>query len=199
MTSFGLFLSLFIFGGVVLLFISPTIRLGPCVVSCRLNPRLRFTFISVIALALLYLPFEVFPKLREMAVSAEIQMTTNRINREAGFDFLVEEEPPTFESWLAMLHSHWFRVDLSVVGAGVLIDLVRFLRSRARRRRRLAAMLLLLLATGTGAPLNAQPALGRSLEDLESLGGWVYDDWEAARQRALADQKPLFAVFRCVP
>jgi hypothetical protein len=46
---------------------------------------------------------------------------------------------------------------------------------------------------------NAQGSLQRRLGDVDIGEHWIYDDWNAARERALAVGKPIFAVFRCVP
>lgn len=58
---------------------------------------------------------------------------------------------------------------------------------------------------GSAPPLRcvnaADPALRATLEDANALDEkwWIYNDLTAARAEALADNKPLFVTFRCVP
>ena len=39
-------------------------------------------------------------------------------------------------------------------------------------------------------------SLQKELKDVDIANHWIYDNWEAARAKAAADKKPIFAVFR---
>ena len=51
------------------------------------------------------------------------------------------------------------------------------------------------LATDRQDPDSLRGAIG----DDDPGSTWIYDDWEQARARAKKEEKPIFAVFRCVP
>jgi len=64
-------------------------------------------------------------------------------------------------------------------------------------------LLLRLLALGTCAALapsaSAQNPLQTSLQDTDIAPHWIYDDLPRAIVQAKAENKPILAVFRCVP
>ena len=67
--------------------------------------------------------------------------------------------------------------------------------------RRLAPFLVShLLVFGFGAvassPVQADEALKRELKDSHAGERWIYNDWEAARTKALKEKKPIFVAFR---
>jgi hypothetical protein len=45
----------------------------------------------------------------------------------------------------------------------------------------------------------SQDLLRESLRDRGIGDDWIYDDWKKAKERAVAQKKPIFVVFRCVP
>ena len=60
--------------------------------------------------------------------------------------------------------------------------------------------LLFTIASCLLAPaLTAQDSLRDQLKDTAPNERWVYDDWQEARKQARKANKPIFAVFRCVP
>ena len=62
-----------------------------------------------------------------------------------------------------------------------------------------AALLLLALFWLASTPVRAQNILQETLRDFRVGDSWIYDDWDAARKLATREEKPIFAVFRCVP
>ncbi len=70
--------------------------------------------------------------------------------------------------------------------------------------RTLAAPLLLALIWLASTAVRAQNIqqeniLQQTLRDFRLGDSWIYDDWDAARKLAVREEKPIFAVFRCVP
>ncbi len=67
--------------------------------------------------------------------------------------------------------------------------------------RTLIALVLLALFWLTSTPVRAQQPniLQQTLRDFRLGDSWIYDDWDAARKLAVREEKPIFAVFRCVP
>ena len=61
------------------------------------------------------------------------------------------------------------------------------------------ALPLVLILLAAAAPAAAQKPLRDQLNDTVPGARWVYDDWERARKKATKENKPIFAVFRCVP
>lgn len=47
--------------------------------------------------------------------------------------------------------------------------------------------------------VRTQNILRETLRDFRIDDSWIYDDWDAARELAAREGKPIFAVFRCVP
>ncbi len=48
------------------------------------------------------------------------------------------------------------------------------------------------------APLmtSGQESLREDLGDIEVARHWIYGDWQAAKERAAKEKKPIFALFR---
>lgn len=55
--------------------------------------------------------------------------------------------------------------------------------------------LALLAAVG----IQAQGTLQKALFDDEIGAHWIYDDWERTVKESRASNKPILALFRCVP
>ncbi len=68
---------------------------------------------------------------------------------------------------------------------------------------RLAIPFVLAAAAFSAAAFSTAPSsdddLRRALGDDAVAPRWIYDDWAAAVERAIATKRPIFAVFRCVP
>ncbi len=61
----------------------------------------------------------------------------------------------------------------------------------------LLASISLVLVSVSAA--SSQGALRKQLKDTMPGARWVYDDWGRAKKFAAKKNKPIFAVFRCVP
>ncbi len=62
-------------------------------------------------------------------------------------------------------------------------------------RTLLASICLVLVSSAA----SSQGELRKQLKDTMPGARWVYDDWGRAKKFAAKKNKPIFAVFRCVP
>jgi len=61
------------------------------------------------------------------------------------------------------------------------------------------AITVLVVLTSAGTRGASQDLLRDALGDRHVADHWIYDDWSRAVETARAQDKPILAVFRCVP